>query len=234
MDVSTAADHLGRLLEVTEERYPTNVRYMHLTEAVQFLSREYETRMGEGRIQVLIPSNRKLLVSGLTYDGLTPEVITSVWTFTDYSGLNTNLNEAVPVKLYELACAPSMEDLTRRYADTETWEEEVEDSDQPAPFAYYQYGRYLYFEPAFTGTVYARIFFRGFPPDVDIGSPEGASYWFEVAPWPVIYRAAEIACVWLEDEERIMVYERMRNAHMEAVNITDSTRGSVPLESTEA
>jgi hypothetical protein len=81
--------------------------------------------------------------------------------------------------------------------------------------------------------VYARIFFRGVPPDQTIFSLT-EPFWYRVAPWPIIYRAAEIACVWLEDESRIPVYQRMRQEHMDAINITDSMRNDVPLESTEA
>ena len=48
MDIDAAVDHLGELLDVTEDRYPRATRILHMNQSLSEVGREFETRINEG------------------------------------------------------------------------------------------------------------------------------------------------------------------------------------------
>lgn len=224
MNITTASDLLRDTLNIeSENRYPGNIRIWHLGEAMQLLAREYDVRMNEGVYTRQVPANGNIDISTVVADGLNLEYITTAWMFTDFTGIGGSPSDFTmisPTKLIEYFDFDSFMQDYKTTAETEAG----------APEAFIQYGKYIFIRPLPSETTYVRIYFRGIPPDY----PSAEPWWLKVAPWAVIYRAAEIACVWLEDEQRLPVYRALRQEQMEMINISDSMRGDVALQTAEA
>jgi hypothetical protein len=223
MQMTTASDMLKDTLNIeSENRYPASIRLWHLGEAMQLLAREYEVRMNEGQYTRAIPSSGQIDMSAVYSDELNFEYATTAWVFTSFSGTGTDANAYGPIGATKLM----------EYFDYDSFMQDYKTTTETvaaAPEAFISYGRWIIIRPIPSETTYVRFNFRGIPPD----SPTGEPWWMRVAPWAVIYRAAEIGSVWLEDESRVPVYRNLRQEQMEAINIADSMRGDVVLESTE-
>lgn len=224
MDYAEAATHLGSLLDVTEERYPTATRILHLQNAVSRLGKEFETSINEGMGQLLFPADSEYVsatISDSAGSGLVARAVTGIWAvkeFTRFSPFDVNTWTADEpwerVKIY-----PDLQELMdaqRKYST--------------GLYGFTQYGNRLYGMNAIDYDLLLRVSFHG----AYNFKSQGVNEWIGREPFLVIYKAAQLSCVWLEDEGRIPVYQAMFDEEAQVVNLADSRRGDVPLESEEA
>jgi len=210
MNYQAAANKLGDELEVDIVRYPMENRISHLNEAMDLLSRKYQVRIDEYTAsETILAAATSVPLSRFITTNYEPEVIEQlIWI--DSSGNETELLEG------------SIRELNRNYTQTGTG----------TPEAFSQHGGRVYVRPIpeEDGTLYAVV--RGHPVASAIASstPE----WLRVAPYPVIYKAAEIASLWLSEDWRVPRFRELRLEHMEAVNLADAGRNDGPRESQEA
>ena len=207
MDIVSATGVVRDMLEVDLVRYPQAVRVLHVNEAMSHLSREYEVRMNEfsGTMGWGAGVGDKDIPSDFVDLDLNTETITSL--FYNPATLNVELLEG------------DLTEVLRKYGDT---------TGVPTVFA--QYGRKLYVRPVPTEDFTLRYLAVGWPRSILSGENE----WLRIAQYPVIYRALEIASLWLTEDQRIPQFRNLRMESMEMVNIADSARNDGPRESQEA
>jgi len=207
MFIEDAADTVGEMLEVDLARYPQVTRILHLNEAMSHLAREYEVRMNEfsDTMEWGAGIGDMDIPSRFIDLDLNTETITSL--FYDPATLNTELLEG------------DLTEVLRKYGDT---------TGVPTVFA--QYGRKLFLRPVPTEDFTLRFMAVGWPRYIDFGENE----WLRVAQYPVMYRAAEIASLWLTEDQRVPQFRNLRMESMEMINIADSARNDGPRESQEA
>lgn len=214
------------MLDASDQRYPPAIRVAHLNQSIQELGRQFETRLNEGVAQIEIAAATTSFdlnnVADMNGAQLTGEVLESLWYVESYTtGLSPDPNLWTnDEKFSSVALFPDYEmfmDTTGAF------------SDDSIGFSAVQRGRTVHLAGVPSGGCLARVVFRG--PNVPLLN--GSNSWLDLAPWCAIYHAAQTACVWLEDEVRIQVYEKLLVRSTEIVNIADSMRGDAPLVSTE-
>lgn len=224
MNVTEAIDQLGQLLDVTEDRYPNSTRILHINQSLAEIAREFETRMNEGVGNVVFTAGSTSQNMGSLIDEtgqqLSASVVEAAYYVQDYTTtggvrtINEDWKKLTVFPSYELLLDSTYVDLSQT-GDL---------------IGIAQHGDLLYMANKQTDDTLIRIIFRGVPRYESVGEPA----WLRIAPWAVIYHCAQIACVWLEDEGRIPVYERLYQRAAEIVNLEDSMRGDVPMQTTEA
>lgn len=222
MDILTAAGLLGTTLDVTAERYPIDVRLLHLNSAIRTLSREFETRMTEyssyfelasGVSQIAISTLGNLEEEQVDVEIVRDLFFTTEYTGTIWSGF-TPTGEWTRMQPYSSYAA-----LLTAYTDQE-----------PAtPVGYVSYGMNIHVRPIPDEDTLFLAVVDALPRPIQTGECR----WLQHDPYSVIYTAAIEACVWLEDEARMPIYERLYTRHVEAMNTIDSERNDGPREMME-
>jgi hypothetical protein len=223
MLVSTAAEAVIEQLDVGEGRYPSTVSLMHVNQALVDMSREYQFPYDNtlSTYQISTPSvvdqddvwrrfpGSALIRSVLVDDFLVPDFVRGAWL--DPSGKNTRLNE------------PEFNEAMDYYGDREG-----------TPEAFFIDGDRVYWRPIPApgdDTHFIRFSWKGFPRTF-IGTEEPA--WLLWAPYAVIYKACEIASVWLIEDSRVPGFQALRKEQMQNIDVTNSMRGdSVPTAAEE-
>lgn len=218
MDILTASVLLGSTLEVTDERYPLDARLLHLNAAQLTLAREYETRVNEysGYFKLAAGEDKFLLESVDQMDlndPITPEAVRAIFYTYDFTepsmGVYVPGGEWIRLRPYH-----DYVDLITSYPGQDVSE----------PVGYSEHGNYVHVRPRPTSDALLLVAYSAVPNYI----PTGESRLLKMDPYAVIYSAAVTACVWLEDEARMAVYERLFSRHMESFNVMDSTRNDGP------
>lgn len=224
MNITTASEHLRDILDVSDERYSPAVRLAHLNQAIAHLGSTYEMSFNEGTSQYLLEAGSEFIPMGSLQDisgeSIQCEVIERLYYVTDYTVVGINANQYIPnTEWIKVRTYPDYASLL----DDQSLDESV------GIFGYAQRGPLTYVLNPPTEDVLLKILYTGQHQETTTENS-----WLRKAPWPVIYYAAQIACVYLEDEERVPVYQSLLETAITTVNLADSMRGDGPLESTEA
>jgi hypothetical protein len=223
MLVSTAVQAVIDQLDVGEGRYPANVALMHVNQALVDMSREYQfpydNTMTSYDISTALVEDQDAewqrfpgsarMRSVLVDDFLIPDFVRGAWL--DPSGANTRLNE------------PEFNEAMDHYGDR-----------QGIPEAFFIDGNRIYWRPIPAPgdpTHVIRFSWKGFPRDF-VGNEE--PLWLIWAPYAVIYKACEIASVWLLEDQRVPAFQALRKDQMQNIDVTNSMRGdSIPTAAEE-
>lgn len=224
MDITTAIEALGDLLDVTEDRYPSGVRILHMNQSLVEVGREFETAMNEGVgwFEITKGQTRKSLDSLSDESGakLAPSVIEAAWYSQDYTA-TAGISYSVNSDWDELPIYPNYKALLNSPS--------VDASTTGDVIGIALHGDQIYLANEQTVDTLVRCTFRGYAQYIGAGE----NRWLRDAPWPIIYHCAQLACVWLEDEARLPVYKRLYDKAIEVVNLEDSMRNNAPMETTE-
>lgn len=224
MNITEAATHLGDLLDATTERYPMATRILHLNQAVNRLGVEFETSLNEGVAQVLLQAGATS-VGRNPYNltgSLIPMVYTGIWGVKEYTddGTPTASNWTADEAWSRIKIYPdynSLMDASPNY--------------QGSVFGFAQHGGALYVMNTVDYDILLRMTFHGRNAQI---SGNATNDWLTIYPFLCIYKAAELSCLWLEDESRIPVYKSMFDEEAQLVNLADSRRGDDPIIAEEA
>ena len=108
MTIDEISNWLGLVLEVDETQYPTDLRIMNINEALELLSRRYETRLNEGvNDQLWRADTGDIAVSSISGTlELVPEIVRqNIW-------VNPDEDDFYPL------VGGSYQELISEYADT--------------------------------------------------------------------------------------------------------------------
>lgn len=206
MNVGEAAGTLATMLEVDEVRYPVAIRIAHINQAMVNLSREYDTWPDEGLTEINLgdTNTERFALTELQIDPYTALRVESI------DGAWTNLEADVLTELKEM----TYEGLLKKYGDQ---------TGDPKAFAIV--GEYCYFRPMLTDdadVIAARFKWKGIPRTF---SESETPKWLDMAPYGVIYRAGEVASVWLLEDERALSFKALRDQEMENLDLATGMRG---------
>lgn len=222
MDVLTAAQMLGDQLDATEQRYPTNTRLLHIASAMALIAREHENKINEyvGYIELPADSDHFNVGSIAIEDSpvVTIEAIRSIFYTSEYE--STAFGYTPSGTWTRLMPYSDYSSLINDYPDIES----------STPEAYSWHGDTAHVRPAASEDLLLMVTVDTVPGLL----LSGTNRMLEEIPFAVIFRAAMIACAWLEDEERIQVYDRMYQEQIEPFCVMDSMRNDGPWISTEA
>jgi hypothetical protein len=224
MDIETASEHLRDILDATDERYPPGVRALHLNQAINYLGRRFETAYNEGYGQIELPAgSTSFIASSLVDSGgnsIAAEVVEAMYYVRDFDEVGTNYNAWVSNEAWT---------KIQIYSSLESLMDVASDGADGILYGATQRGGMVFIMNAQEDDLLLKVTFNG--PHVDTSSQNN---WLIYAPYPVIYKAACYACVYLEDEERIPVYQHLLEDAVEVVNISDSMRNDAPASMQEA
>ncbi|HUV74207.1 MAG TPA: hypothetical protein VMW79_07855 [Anaerolineae bacterium] len=225
MFIEEAARILQGTLEVDENRYPFLTAIQHINEAMLLFARMYETRLSEheGYVQLNAEQegfNLSSLSTVYTYP-VTAERVRALFYCTDFSSA---INEPNPSNRAQsdwirLFPAPVYDDLLQKYNSIEPGE----------PLAWASMNNTIKIRPVTEDAIFVRVIFDAVPQYLGTGE----NLWMNTAPYACIYQAAQIACVWLEDEQRVPVYEKLFSMHIESINVMDAGRADGPISMSE-
>lgn len=223
MNIAQASSILASLMDATDIRYSESTRFAHLNQAIAYLGRKYETMYNEGVGQVELSAGDTAIentaVTDMGGNTIIPEVVEAVYYATSYTeiGINTNNWTAATWKKLQV------------YTGYEALFDAVVKHPSESIIGCTQRGGILHVLPAQTSDILVKILFNG--PHIELAS--GTNRWLTYAPYPVIYQAAQYGCVYMEDEARIPVYERLLAEAIETVNLADSMRGDASMSMQE-
>jgi len=207
MDLSTAADHVYSLFDVTEKRYDLSIAEMHINHACLALSEDIDVWFDQSVIDIVwtppttAPTDPRdygsILVSGITNDLLRFGHALGVWK--SPFGADYGLEEG------------SYREIIGEYGDTE--------AEEPELFAVH--GDRIYFRPIPTVATTIRFSFQGRP----IVITGGTNGWLTNSPYAVIYRAAELSAMYLLEDERVPAFRSMWTMEVERTSVDRSMIG---------
>ncbi|MCK5481325.1 MAG: hypothetical protein KAJ06_09265 [Gammaproteobacteria bacterium] len=102
--------------------------------------------------------------------------------------------------------------------------------DQGTPLEFAIEGDYFYWRPHHANdddTYQTRILWQSNPVDAGV---DGTAKLLTKAPYAVIYRACQIASLWLVEDNRVMVFAKLAQDALDRWNIKDSMHGDEPSE----
>lgn len=209
MEISTIASTVASFLDTDEDRYPSAVREAHVNEAMMTLSREYD-----------LDVNR----AGTSFTFIQPVDVSSEWVrypgsiavadvFQDENLTFDTISDAwrYPFKAKDRIKAFDYRNLIDLYGDDEG----------AVPNAYSIFAGRLHIRPipAIGSTFNLRMLWRG-RPTYQTGAVEVPLT--RAVPWGVVYRACEVACGWLLEDQRIQLFTAARQEQMTAFATTMS------------
>lgn len=206
MNVGEAAETLALMLEVDTVRYPEAVRNAHINQAMVNLSREYDTWPDEAITELELGTTARdylelVELQIAPYTRLKVEHIDGAW---------TNLTANTLTELKEM----TFQGMMGKYGDQ-----------VGPPKAFSIVGEFIYFRPMLAegaDEVPVRFLWKGVPRNF---SASETPKWLDMAPFGVIYRAGEIASVWLLEDERALSFKALRDQEMENLDLAAGMRG---------
>ena len=223
MQVSAAVDRVIAQLDVGEGRYPALVGEAHVNQAMVDLAREYQFPYDStiSTYSIVTPAESERgdewerfpgsveMRTALSDDFIIPDFVEGAWLDPETTTSDNTLVE------------PAFNTMMRLFGDQEG-----------TPEAFCIHGNRLYWRPIpAVGTSHViRFSWKGFP-RVYVLAEE--PHWLVWAPYAVIYKACEIASVWLVEDNRVPTFLALRKEQMMSIDVVNSMRGDSMMTAAE-
>ena len=224
MQVTEAVDRVIAQLDVGEGRYPAVIGEQHVNQAMVDLSREYQFSYDSTitTYTIITPADSEITPEWERFPGsaLLRTVLSDSFIVPDFvKGAWLDPETTTPSK--STLVEPAFNTMMRLFGDQEG-----------TPEAFCIHGNRIYWRPIpASGTSHViRFSWKGFPRV--FGLIEEPS-WLVWAPYAVIYKACEIASVWLVEDNRVPTFIALRKQQMDSLDVVNSMRGDSMMTAAE-
>jgi hypothetical protein len=205
MTLTELQDELGELLRVKTKRYPLDQRTKHINMAIRALSQEFDSQFDEdyATFPTVASTGEYSLDTLFSSPYLTFDRPLRLWR------ASTESDEEGDYVLTQI----SLGDLLDKYPTTS-------DEGTPTDFAIFQ--RQLYLRPIPSGVLTIYCLYLG--KQLTLANPQDNNAWTTKAEMAVIYRAAEYACIYLLEDERIQLFRELWQSEVSRLSTEHNAR----------
>lgn len=227
MNIDEAAAAVQDMLDVTEKRYSTSVAFMHVNQACQFLSNEYDVSFDKSYVdKEIYPVGVDAPVPTPAPGSGRPDPVEIMWRRIHLtSGFipGTNFNVPIGVKyVLGIWVHPSTDEQSKlqECSFSDIMQYATPSGDEVLGYAIH--GDYLYLFPEVEGIYRIRVSFQAKQSSINPGETNG---WLTHAPFATVYKAAEFAAIYLLEDERVPMFNAMWKEEVRVVESADGMRG---------
>lgn len=215
MNIEVAAAAVQEMFDVTDKRYPLATAILHVNQACRFLSNEFDVTFDR--------SYKNLLVSRLSV--IESEGVRTMWRSVPTSVILSPDSTLEFDYARSVIYNPGEDDQTKLVEVSFEQIAEANLANAAKPTVYAVHGGTIYFapqQPEPTQDYVIRVIFQGRARSIDSGRTNG---WLTRGEFAAIYKTAELAAIYLLEDERVPMFKAMWMEEAKIVEAADSMRG---------